>query len=83
MKSWRKPKADYYYRINPADKSVHIVDQNKGNMSVTNDAENVLAAIHEEIDLTDRDVLYTDSDGQVDRLLHEAGEFKGFAPGPR
>ena len=52
-------------------------------MSVTNDAENVLAAIHKEIDLTGRKVTYTDSDGQVDRLLHEAGEFKGFAPGPR
>lgn len=83
MKAWREPRSDYYYRINSETDAIHIVDQNLGNMSVTNDAENVLAAIHKEIDLTDREVTYTDSEGQVDRLLHKAGEFTGFAPGPR
>lgn len=81
MKSWREPVSDYEFYVNDMDNSVHIVDKNLGRMSVTNDAENVLAAIHKEIDLTDRAVTYTDSEGQVDRLLHEAGEFMGFAPG--
>lgn len=81
MKSWRTPRADYTWAEQPADRSVHIIDLNLGNMSVTNDAENVLAAIHKEIDLTGRTVTYTDSEGQVDQLLHEAGEFIGFAPG--
>lgn len=81
MKSWRAPKADYNWVEDPEDNSIHIVDLNLGNMSVTNDALHVLAAIHKEIDLTGREVTYTDSDGQVDRLLHDAGEFTGFAPG--
>ena len=82
MKAWRDPQSDYDYTIKP-DGSVHIIDENLGNMSVTNDAENVLAKIHKEIDLTDRAVTYTDSEGQVDRLLHDKGEFIGFAPGQR
>lgn len=81
MKSWRAPKADYTWTENPEDSSIHIVDLNLGNISVTNDALHVLAAIHKEIDLTGRAVTYTDSEGQVGRLLHDAGEFIRFAPG--
>ena len=81
MKSWRKPLADYTYHECMVNNSVHIRDLNLGNMSVTNDAENVLAAIHKEIDLTGRKVTYTDSEGQVDRLIHDKGEFLRFAPG--
>lgn len=76
----QKARADYDYRINP-DHSVHIIDHNLGSMSVTNDAEAVLLEIHRHIDLTGRAVTYRDSEGQVDRLLHEKGVFKGFAPG--
>lgn len=74
-----KARSDYDYTIKP-DGTVHIVDLNLGRMSVTNDAENVLLEIHRHIDLTGRDVTYRDSDGQVDRLIHEKGVFKGFAP---
>ena len=81
MKSWRKPLADYSYIVNQTDNSVHILDLNLGRMSVTNDAENVLAEIHKEIDLTGRAVTYRDSEGQVDRLIHDKGEFLRFAPG--
>ncbi len=82
MKAWREPKSDFTYREND-DGSVHITDLNLGQMSVTNDAENVIEAIHKVIDLTGREVTYTDSEGQVDRLIHENGEFLGFAPGPQ
>lgn len=61
---------------------VHVTDHNLGNKSVTNDAENVIADLHKEIDLTGMYVQYTDSEGQVDRLLHKDGVFTGFAPGP-
>ena len=80
MKSGRKPLADYTYHKCMAHNSIHIRDLNLGRMSVTNDAENVLAAIHAEIDLTGKDVTYTDSEGQVDRLIHDKGEFLRFAP---
>lgn len=80
MKSWRKPMSDYSYHKCMIRGGIHIVDLNLGRMSVTNDAENVLAQIHREIDLTGKDVTYTDSEGQVDRLIHDKGEFLRFAP---
>ena len=61
---------------------IHVVDLNLGNMSVTNDAEAVIEELHKQVDLTDKKVQYTDSEGQVDRLLHEGGIFAGFAGGP-
>ena len=78
MKSRRKPLADFSWTVFK-DGRVHIIDHNLGNMSVTNDAENVVAAIHEQLDLTGRVVTYLDSEGGVDRLLHRKGEFMGFA----
>ena len=80
--SFTKPRADYDYTINE-DGSVHIVDQNLGNMSVTNDAEAVLWEIHHHIDLTGRDVTYLDSVGNIDRLIHKEGEFMRFEIGDR
>jgi len=79
MNRYTKPKSDYDYTIKN-DGSVYIVDLNLGRMSVTNDAEQVLLEIHHHIDLTGRDVTYRDSEGIVDRLLHEKGVFNGFAP---
>ena len=61
---------------------IHVYDQGINEISVTNDAENVLKILHKHYDLTGKRVQYTDSEGQVDRLLHENGVFKGFAPGP-
>jgi len=71
--------ADYSWRyVDGSD--VHIVDKNLGNRSVTNDAEGVLERLHQAIDLTGRRVTYTDTDGQIDQLLHTRGVFCGFAP---
>lgn len=72
-------KADYTYQVD--GKIVTIRDLNRGNISVTNDAEEVLKRIGEEIDLSDKRVQYYDSAGQLDRLLHSNGVFEGFAPG--
>ncbi len=71
--------ADYTFEVD--DDLVTIHDQNLGNISVTNDIEDVLAQIHREIDLTGKKVQYYDSCGQLDRVLQESGKFKGFAPG--
>lgn len=46
--------------------------------TVTNDAENVIADLAKEGVLGDRVVLYQDTEGRWDELLHENGEFTGF-----
>ena len=61
---------------------IHIYDHGTDEISVTNDAEDVLKLIHKTFNLTGKKVQYTDSEGRVDRLLHENGKFTGFAPGP-
>jgi hypothetical protein len=61
---------------------VHIYDEGIEEISVTNDAEDVLLNIHKAIGLTGKKVQYTDSDGRIDRLLHTGGVFTGFMAGP-
>ena len=52
-----------------------------GARSVTNDAEHVVKQV---VRLHgDMRVMYYDSDGNLDELVHHNGEFTGFAPGPR
>ena len=67
----------------------HIYDEGLDEISVTNDAESVLMKIHRDLQehasvagLSGKKVQYTDSEGQIDKLLHENGVFKGFSPGP-
>ena len=51
--------------------------------TVTNDAEAVVADLHESGLLGDKNLYYHDSEGMLDQLLHDgAGTFKGYAPGP-
>ena len=71
--------ADFIYEID--GDVVTVRDLNLGNISVTNDAQNVIAKLHALLDLTDKKVEYYDSEGQLDKLLHENGVFTGFAPG--
>jgi hypothetical protein len=58
---------------------IWVVDeQEDGAASVTNDAERVVAEvvrIH-----GNNPIVYRDSDGRWDGLLHEDGEFTGFQP---
>lgn len=67
---------------------VHIFDRGTDQISVTNDAENVIKRLDRDIradydvgGLGSMKVQYTDSEGQVDKLLQENGVFKGFASG--
>lgn len=55
---------------------VYLVDDNDGAMSITNDAEAVVAWANRLY--PNRRILYKDTDGHIDELLHEDGVFTGF-----
>ena len=87
------PRQGLYDPANEHDScGVGFVAHIKGQRShqILIDAEDVLRRVHETLrhdigypeGLAGKKVQYTDSDGRVDRLLHENGVFKGFAPGP-
>ena len=60
---------------------VAISDQCDGTtLSVTNDAESVVAELNRTLDLGDRRLIYRDTDGRWDELVHERGAFVGFSP---
>lgn len=57
-----------------------IADVGSGSTSVTNDAEAVVLALHKQ-GLGNRKLLYYDSEGHLDELLHDGnGNFIGFGP---
>ena len=55
-----------------------IRDLNTGAMSVTNDAEAVVFYLWKNNSLEDRRLIYQDSEGAWDEILHSAGTFIGF-----
>lgn len=56
-----------------------IKDMDRGNRSVTNDAENVVTDLCDR--LRGRKLYYIDTMGQIDEILIRDGEFDGFLPG--
>lgn len=50
-----------------------------GTMTVTNDAEAVVANLHRQY--PGRRIFYYDTDGRRDELLHDKGAFRGFCSG--
>lgn len=83
----RRARADYDYRQSTIDGApvLLIVDLDIGNMSLTNDAENVLAEIAAKMPgpLTAFRVFYRDSDGAWDEMvLDRAGNLADFVHGP-
>lgn len=63
-----KPKADYEYIIDKTESIITIIDLDLGNMSVTNDIENVIYEIsqNEHIFADDYKIHYIDSEGNLD-----------------
>jgi len=58
-----------------------ITDANDGAMSITNDAENVVAWLHERGWLGNKVLIYRDTDEMWDGLLHDGkGKFINFFP---
>ena len=60
------------------DGKVFLVDDNSDAMSVTNDAENVVIDVLAKY--PDHQIIYRDTMGQWDELLHLDGKFAGFKP---
>jgi len=87
-----KPRSDYtvvldaHYEEPDESKRVWVVcatDLNLGGLSVTNDAEAVVQAIHDSYQKPGRApivIIYCDSDGRWDGLNHKEGQFTGFRP---
>jgi len=66
-----------YYVDRVTDDAVYIIDMDQGK-SVTNDAENVVLDIY--LEYGNRRIIYKDTDGRWDELLHDKGTFTGFGP---
>jgi hypothetical protein len=64
-----------YYVHKVVDGVVYIMDTN-GPLSVTNDAEGVVATLNDIY--PNHRVIYRDSNGDWDELLHDNGVFIGF-----
>ena len=68
--------------IRSTEEYVYIIDcETDGMKSVTNDAENVVSCLSEIYELGERRLIYRDSTGQIDEILHKNGRFSGFAAG--
>ena len=83
-------RADYTIQVDEPAKLIRIVDQDIGNMSVTNDLERVLADVADQVELSlsDYSITYRDSTGTWDRLVATALDLENVfevevLPGPR
>lgn len=74
--------ADFEWRVHPDLKMVLIIDLDRGNRSVTNDVENVIATITNMTGpLNDSYVVYRDSQHQWDEIIVKDDKFVGFKSG--
>lgn len=67
-----------YEVVKVNDDMVWIRDVGRECRSVTNDAERVVDELA--VQYGNRRIIYRDSDGNWDELVHEHGKFTGFAP---
>lgn len=69
----------HYDVVKVTNEIVWIVDRNDGEISVTNDAENVVKELHNRY--PGARIIYHDTDNNWDELKHDSvGTFIGFAP---
>lgn len=66
-----------YYVFGFTDDRVFVIDNDVG-MSLTNDAENVIKELN--MIYGDRRVIYRDTCGRWDEMVHSRGKFVEFAP---
>ena len=64
--------------VDRANRILYIVDNNDSSKSVTNDAEHVCYELHQTF--PDYRVIYRDTEGRWDELVHDKGRFLRFAP---
>jgi hypothetical protein len=70
--------------VEETDKYTYIEDRYDGNpfiKSVTNDVENVVKYLYKHFNINDKRLFYKDTDGKIDEILHENGEFIDFKLG--
>jgi len=72
--------ASFVVVFNESTPEVLVIRDLKTGQSITNDAQHVLNRLTAL--LNGRRLLYYDSDGHLDEILHRDGFFAGFAPGP-
>jgi hypothetical protein len=67
----RAVRADFQLQVDEEAKMIRIIDEDLGNMSVTNDLEAVLCevAFHVDASLDEYGITYRDSTGTWDRVL--------------
>lgn len=67
----RTVRADFQLQVDEEAKIIRIIDEDLGNMSVTNDLERVLCevAFHVDGSLDDYGITYRDSTGTWDRII--------------
>lgn len=66
------------YRVVSVTPDIITIRDLDDGRSVTNDAERIVAKLIAE--WGNKRILYYDTMGNLDELLHEAGVFKGYAP---
>ncbi|AGH16008.1 hypothetical protein DVVG_00022 [Dunaliella viridis virus SI2] len=70
-----KPRADFEIVAEEAE-TVFLMDMNRGAMSITNDAEAVVAHCHRFF--PGKRIVYRDTEGRWDEICHNGGMFEGF-----
>ena len=60
---------------------LYIIDCGGDTRTVTNDADNIVRFLSESYNLGNRRLIYRDSLGEIDEIIHENGQFKGFSCG--
>ena len=75
-------RAHFTVEADVPDKVLLISDNNDGAMSITNDAEAVVAYLtKQQLIKPGKRLVYRDTDGRWDELVHNGcGKFMGFAP---
>lgn len=63
------------FKTDPHARIIYIVDQDLGR-TVTNDAANVCRELHAQY--ADYRIIYRDTEGNWDELLHDKGKHTGF-----
>lgn len=66
-----RPRADFQMTVDELIQEIRIIDEDLGNMSVTNDLERVLCDVAFNVDRTldNYSILYRDSTGTWDRIV--------------
>jgi len=67
--------------VRSTDEYLFIVDSGCDTRTVTNDAANVVRFLTDNYNLGGRRLIYRDSSGQIDEIVHQNGLFIKFAPG--